>query len=93
MTSLPTWQVTGSYFEACNCYAPCPCRKLGARAAGRSTYDTCDFALSWDIKEGHFGTDDLRDLGVAIAGRWDNAEPPNPGWPAIRPPWHLILYC
>lgn len=92
MTSLPTWQVTGSYFEVCNCYAPCPCRKLGARAAGRSTYDTCDFALSWDIKEGHFGTDDLRDLGVAIADRWDNAEPPNPGWPAIRPPWHLILY-
>lgn len=68
MTSLPTWQVTGSYFEVCNCYAPCPCRRLGARAAGRSTYDTCDFALSWDIKEGHFGTDDLGDLRVAIAG-------------------------
>jgi hypothetical protein len=74
----------------CNCHVPCPCRKLGDRAGGRSTYDTCDFALSWDIQDGHFGTEDLRDLRVAIAGRWDNAEPPNPGWPAICPPWHLI---
>lgn len=92
MASLQTWRVTGSYFEVCNCDAPCPCRKLGERTGGRSTYDTCDFALSWSIKEGRFGDVDLRDLHVAMAGRWDNAEAPMPGFPPIRPPWHVILY-
>jgi hypothetical protein len=44
------------------------------------------------IKDGHFGATALHGLRVAIAGRWDNAEPPKAGFPAIRPPWHVILY-
>ena len=27
----PPWHVTGSYFEACNCLAICPCRRRGGR--------------------------------------------------------------
>lgn len=49
------WRVSGSYVEVCNCDAPCPCRRLGDKPAGRSLYETCDFALSWMIKDGHFG--------------------------------------
>jgi hypothetical protein len=31
-----------SYFEACNCEAVCPCRRLDERLGGRATYETCD---------------------------------------------------
>jgi len=90
--AMQNWRVSGSYFEVCNCDAPCPCRRLGDKPAGRSLYDTCDFALSWMIKDGYFGATALHGLRAAIAGRWDNAEPPKSGFPAIRPPWHVILY-
>jgi hypothetical protein len=58
----------------------------------RSSYDTCDFALSWMIKEGHFGATALSGLRVAIAGRFDNTEPARVGLPQMRPPWRVILY-
>ena len=76
------WRASGSYFEVCNCDAPCPCRRIGGRPGGSFPYDTCDFALSWRIDEGHFGATSLENLDVAMAGRWDDAEPP----------WHVILY-
>jgi hypothetical protein len=28
------WHVRGSYFEACNCEAICPCRSVGGRPGG-----------------------------------------------------------
>lgn len=46
------WAVAGSYFEACNCEAICPCRRVGERAGGRSVYGICQFALSWQISQG-----------------------------------------
>jgi hypothetical protein len=76
------WRATGSYFEVCNCDAPCPCRRIGGRPGGAFPYETCDFALSWRIGEGHFGATLLNDLSVAMAGRWDDA----------KPPWHVVLY-
>ena len=42
------------------------------------------------IHDGHFGPHDLQGLRVALAGRWDNNEPVNPGGPPH--PWHVILY-
>lgn len=86
------WRIAGTYFEVCNCDVPCPCRKQGEVPGGRSTYDTCDFALSWAIAKGGFGDIDLVGRCAVMVGRWDNAEPPLPGFPAIRPPWHVILY-
>lgn len=92
MAASSAWRVSGTYFEACNCDAPCPCRKVGERAGGASSYDTCDFALTWSIGAGQLRDVDLRGLNVAMVGRWDNAEEPLPGFPPIRPPWHVILY-
>ena len=92
MTAPINWKVSGSYYEVCNCEAICPCRKQGDRAGGRSSYDTCDFALSWFISDGKADALDLSGLGVALAGRWDNAESVPPGFPPFRPPWHVILY-
>jgi hypothetical protein len=77
------WSVAGSYYEVCNCEVICPCRRSGGQKGSRPTYDTCDFALSWWIKQGHAGALDLSDLKVVMAGRWDVA-PGNP--------WHVALY-
>ena len=46
-----SWAVTGPYFEACNCEAICPCRTIGSRKGGLSTYGVCDFVLGWTIAE------------------------------------------
>ena len=32
------WQISGTYLEACNCDAICPCRRIDGRQGGRSTY-------------------------------------------------------
>jgi hypothetical protein len=52
---LTTWTVSGSYYEVCNCEAICPCRRQGGQKGGKATHDTCDFALSWWIKDGRAG--------------------------------------
>ena len=53
------WQVRGSYFEACNCDAICPCRSVHGQPGGPSTYGECFGTLSWHIHEGHAGPVDL----------------------------------
>jgi hypothetical protein len=78
------WSVAGSYFEACNCEAICPCRSLGGRAGSRSTYGICQFALSWHIIDGRAADVDLAGLDVVMAGFYDNDE--------HRSPWRVTLY-
>jgi hypothetical protein len=78
------WAVSGSYYEVCNCEAICPCRRHGARKGGRSTYGTCDFALSWRVLEGHAGSVALSDLSVVLAGSYSDDEP--------SAPWRVVLY-
>jgi hypothetical protein len=77
------WSVAGSYYEVCNCEAICPCRRSDGQMAGRPSYENCDFALSWWIKQGHAGSIDLAGLKVVMAGRWETT----PG-----DPWRVILY-
>ena len=85
MNGMPRhWRVAGSYFEACNCDAVCPCRRVGKRRGGRSTYETCDFALSWRVLEGHADELELAGLSVALAGSYSDDEPGSP--------WRVVLY-
>jgi hypothetical protein len=84
MSLYMPWAVSGSYYEVCNCEAICPCRQHGMRRGGRSTYDTCDFALSWRVLEGHAGSVDLSDLSVVLAGSYSDDEP--------GAPWRVVLY-
>ncbi|MXQ06921.1 DUF1326 domain-containing protein [Alphaproteobacteria bacterium GH1-50] len=72
MTTPNTYRISGSYYEACNCEAICPCRRQGSAPGGRSTYDDCDFVLSWRILDGQFGDTDISDLLVSIAGTYNN---------------------
>jgi hypothetical protein len=49
------WAISGTYLEACNCEAICPCRRIGGRGGGRSSYGVCMGALSWAVTDGHAG--------------------------------------
>jgi hypothetical protein len=81
-----SWSVEGTYFEVCNCEAVCPCRWEGERKKGRpSSYETCDFALSWRITTGRISSLDLSGLSVMMAGTYSNHVTP-------RTPWRVILY-
>ena len=75
---MTDWALAGTYLEACNCEAICPCRRIGGQAGGHSTYGTCLGALSWSVKEGHAGAVDLAGLGVIIACRYEDDEPGSP---------------
>jgi len=78
------WEVSGSYFEACNCDVICPCRSVGGRPGGRSTHGICQFVLSWQVIQGHAGDVRLDGLGVVMAGWYDDDEPSSP--------WSVSLY-
>lgn len=85
-SSVPTnWKVAGSYFEACNCDAICPCRQTSGRPGGLSTYGQCFGALSWQIVEGFADNIDLSDLRVVMTLQYlDNVKPSTP--------WDVVLY-
>jgi len=79
------WRVRGSYFEACNCEAICPCRSVGGQPGGASTYGECFGSLSWHVQEGHWNGTDLSDLRVVMSLRYfDEVQPSTP--------WEVVLY-
>jgi hypothetical protein len=91
MTSSPAsstaadWRVSGTYFEACNCDAICPCRRQGGqKLTSGSTYGVCDFALSWRIVDGHRGEVPLAGHTVVMAGSYSDSE--------AGKPWRVCLY-
>jgi hypothetical protein len=79
------WRVRGSYFEACNCEAICPCRSVHGQPGGPSTYGVCYGAVSWFVQEGHAGPIDLSDRKVVLSLRYrDDVRPSTP--------WEVVLY-
>jgi hypothetical protein len=79
-----SYQIQGSYYEACNCEAICPCRRQNGVAGGRASYDTCDFILSWAIDKGHADAVDLSGIAVCMAGRYRDDEDGSP--------WSVFIY-
>jgi hypothetical protein len=79
-----SWQISGTYFESCNCEAICPCRRVGGVAIGRSTYGVCMGALSWLIAEGHDDGADLGGLAAVLVFDYDDDEEGSP--------WRLVLH-
>jgi hypothetical protein len=84
MAGPRTWRVTGTYFEACNCDAICPCRVVGDRPGGRSSSGICEFVLSWHVRNGLADVVPLDDLAVVMAGWYDDDEKGSP--------WRVTLY-
>ncbi len=82
---MSAWHVQGSYFEGCNCEPVCPCRSIGGRPGGKSSYGECFGAVSWLITEGSSGDLDLSDLATVLSLRYhDDVEPSTP--------WEIVLY-
>jgi len=49
-TALLPLHISGTYLEACNCEAICPCHSVGGRPGGPSSYGQCFGALSWHVR-------------------------------------------
>ena len=82
---LADWRVRGSYFEGCNCEAICPCRSVGGRPGGPSSFGECFGALSWHIEDGHADGTSLSGLRVVMSLRYlDQVQPSTP--------WEVVLY-
>jgi hypothetical protein len=62
----PTWQVSGQYYETCNCDFVCPC--VPGQLAMRPSKGTCDFAMAFQIERGTFGSVALDGLGFIVLG-------------------------
>ena len=57
-----TWNLTGTYFETCNCDVACPCVFLSPPTQGE-----CTVLIAWHIDKGQFGDITLDDFNVALA--------------------------
>jgi len=62
----------------------CPCRRIGGRQGGRSTYGVCLGSLSWQIEEGKAGEVELGGMCAVLANRYDDDQPGSP--------WSFVLY-
>ena len=73
------WNVSGIYFEACNCEAACPCVFTGPPTSGE-----CTVLIGWHIDQGAFGDAKLDGLNVALAVH-------SPGH-MFKTKWQVALY-
>jgi len=77
--SSPTWQVRGTYFEACNCKSICPCVVLGAPTEGG-----CTVVIAWHVDSGRYGDLTLDNCNVVFLGA-------TPGH-MLETKWKVALY-
>src|SRR3990172_11116849 len=61
----PAWQITGEYFESCNCEVLCPC--LLSRAKAWPTEGHCDVVVAFDVRQGVYGDTDLAGTRAVLA--------------------------
>ena len=64
---MASWQLSGDYFENCNCDVVCPCLvSKAAPLAARPTQGMCDVALLFHIETGRYDQVSLDGLNVAL---------------------------
>ena len=64
--AAPSWQVSGQYYETCNCDFVCPC--VPAQLSVRPSKGSCIFAMAFQIERGTYGTVSLDGLGFIVLG-------------------------
>ncbi|MBI2859346.1 MAG: DUF1326 domain-containing protein [Chloroflexi bacterium] len=84
-TQKTNWEISGEYFENCNCDVLCPClvSPLGMLQA-RPTKGFCDVYFVFHINEGRYGDTNLAGLNVALAAHVPDA--------AIKGNWACAAY-
>jgi hypothetical protein len=65
--TTPAWNVSGQYYETCNCDFVCPC--LPAQMAVKPSKGDCQFAMAFQIERGKYGAVSLDGLGFIVLGR------------------------
>jgi hypothetical protein len=68
MTNGTKWQLSGDYFENCNCDVVCPC--LVSRSpplTAKPSQGECDVAIAFHIDRGSYGQVSLNGLNVVVA--------------------------
>jgi hypothetical protein len=63
MPDVPSWRVSGDWFDACKCRIPCPCT-----FAQPPTEGDCEGILAYHIREGSYGDVELDGLNVVAFG-------------------------
>src|SRR5215475_6911509 len=67
MATQPKWELSGDYFENCNCSVVCPCLvSTAAPLTSKPTQGVCDVALIFHIDKGNYGDVRLDGLNVAM---------------------------
>src|SRR5499426_3359828 len=67
MATQPKWQLSGDFFENCNCSVVCPCVvSTAAPLTSKPTQGVCDVALIFHIDSGNYGSVRLDGLNVAM---------------------------
>ena len=64
--AIPSWQVSGQYYETCSCDFVCPC--LPGQMAVKPSKGSCTFAMAFQIEGGRYGTVSLDGLGFIVLG-------------------------
>ena len=64
--AMPSWQVSGQYYETCSCDFVCPC--LPGQMTVRPSKGSCTFAMAFQIARGTYGTLSLDGLGFIVLG-------------------------
>src|SRR5438105_12935690 len=64
--ATPAWNVSGQYYETCNCDFVCLC--VPGQLAVRPTKGDCQFAMAFQIERGSYGAVPLDGLGFIILG-------------------------
>lgn len=59
--SIPSWKLTGDWFDVCKCNIPCPCT-----FAQTPSYGDCEGVMAYHIREGQYGETSLDGLNVLI---------------------------
>lgn len=79
------WQITGDYFENCNCDVVCPCLfSPNAPLTSKPTAGACEVAFGFHIDRGSYDATTLDGLNVAMIAR-------TPG-PMAQGNWSVALY-
>jgi hypothetical protein len=60
-SNIPSWNISGDWFDVCKCIMPCPCE-----FAQTPTYGDCDGVLVYHIKIGQYGDISLDGLNVLL---------------------------
>src|SRR5262249_40023036 len=69
--SIPSWQISGQYYENCSCDFICLCIPSGM--AITPTKGTCTVAMAFQIDRGTYGNVPLDNLGFIVVARTPEA--------------------